>query len=67
MTITITSEGPQAPFTLSNGSERIYCAMCPFADWDEELAAKEDENTDFSAFREVVWVDGVGFVYKDEK
>lgn len=66
MVITITSEGPQAPFILSTGPEVIYCSMCPYADWDEEQAALEAANTDMSAFRLVEWVPGIGFRYKDE-
>lgn len=67
MTITITSEGPQVPFTISNGPIFMSCGMCPFDDYDEEQAALEAANTDLSAFREVEWVPGVGLCYKDEK
>lgn len=40
--------------------------MCPFFDYDEELAALEAANTDESAFRPVEWIAGVGFVWKDK-
>lgn len=61
MTITITSDGPQTPFTISSGPERVYCPMCIFAD-DDECGGEVDE----SAFREIEWVEGVGFVYKEK-